>query len=315
MDSIVDAFFPLINFIEGESNEVATFLADPLNTPQQLASATDTAAPLAKVSSPRVYDNGAVGIGVADASHSEKSKGSFEKADHSGVRKATIRRHAATAVLRFLPTLHLPTFATRLLPRAWLGSATKTFETSMLVDGDGYELQTLSARVPVQLESVPVRSSAGSAFIGDTRFNRSVMLKRIADMRTLVTGLTRLLGPKMDVVRGLRKRAKEDALPPILQLEARQDISIYLGDLYGKPWGSSGITRQTLIAIVESPRRSYPLYATDSQFLRGNPLSRSPCIYRRAAIGAHQCKGWNGSQSCQIVHRHFDLLASQPRDL
>lgn len=234
MDSIVDAFFPLIDFIESESNEVDTFLADPLNTPQHIGTPTSSA-PVAKVSSPRIYDNEVVGIAVGNASDSEKSKGSFEKANDIDVRKATIRRHASTAVLRFLPSLRLPTFATRILPRAWVGRATRTFETSMLVDGEGYELHTLSARVPVEIvESIPVRSHDGSAFIGDTKFDRSVMLKRIADMRMLVTGLSRLLGPKMDVVRGLRKRAKEDSLPPILQSELRQDISIYLGDLYGK---------------------------------------------------------------------------------
>lgn len=243
MDSIVDAFFPLIGFIESESNEVDTFLADPLNAAQNSPvdpTAKATQQNTGGVTHRRVYDDDVVGIGVEDAGDSEKTKYSSDasapKSSADSLKKTTIRRHATTAVFRLLPSVPLPSFVLRVLPQRWIGQRTKVFDTTTTVDGEGYELHALSTVVPIEVvDSVPMRSGGSSVFIGDTKFDRSIMLKRIADMRMLVTGLSRLLAPKLDVVRALRKRAKEESVPPILHRELRQDINIYLGDLYGEP--------------------------------------------------------------------------------
>lgn len=57
---------------------------------------------------------------------------------------------------------------------------------------------------------------------GRLAFNSSDLLNRITVSRRLLTGMTRLLQPKAEVVRGLRKRGGEWG-----------EMSIYLGDLQG----------------------------------------------------------------------------------
>lgn len=57
---------------------------------------------------------------------------------------------------------------------------------------------------------------------GRLAFDSSDLLNRITVSRRLLTGMTRLLQPKAEVVRGLRKRGGEWG-----------EMSIYLGDLQG----------------------------------------------------------------------------------
>lgn len=231
MDSIVDAFFPLIDFIEGESNEVDTFLSDPLNTRQATAGDTQKAASsgVGVIAGRQIYDEDVVGIVVEPPTDEEKVRASLKDAV---VKKATVRRQATTSVLRWLPAVPLPGYILRLFPDGWSKRTTKTFESTMLVDSHGYKLYPLSSSLPV-VGATPLREEGG-VFIGDTKFDRTIMLKRIADTRMLVTGLSRLLGPKMDVVRGLRKRTKEERTGLFRSSDSRQDISIYIGDLYGE---------------------------------------------------------------------------------
>lgn len=240
MDSIVDAFFPLIDFIEGESNEVDTFLSDPLNQTQAaaaVATVPNKVAPsgVGTLAGRRVYDDDVVGIALEEPSDAEKAKMSIDSSAGASIKKATVRRHATTSVLRWFPALPLPNFAFRLLPQSWAKRATRTFESKMLVDGEGYKLYPLETSLPVEgIAVAPLRPEEGGVFIGDTKFDRGVMLRRIADSRKLVTGLSRLLGPKMDVVRGLRKRTKEDQSALFRNSDSRADIAIYIGDLYGE---------------------------------------------------------------------------------
>lgn len=58
-------------------------------------------------------------------------------------------------------------------------------------------------------------------------FNRYEMVKRITDTRKLVTGLSRLLHGKHNVVGRMRKRAR------LLDFEG---VEAYIGDLEGKSW-------------------------------------------------------------------------------
>jgi Mg2+ and Co2+ transporter CorA len=233
MDSIVDAFFPLIDYIESESNEVDTFLSDPLN-PQAASTVPTKVAPsgVGNVAGRRVYDEDVVGLVIEQPTSNEKAKGNLGASASFSMKKATVRRNATTSVLRWLPALPLPNFAFRILPQSWATRTTRTFESTMLVDGEGYKLYPLSSSLPV--EGVALREDEDDVFAADTKFDRGVMLRRIADTRKLITGLSRILGPKMDVVRGLRKRTKDDAAL-FGTSDARQDIAIYIGDLYGGP--------------------------------------------------------------------------------
>ncbi|KAK4049146.1 hypothetical protein OIV83_004335 [Microbotryomycetes sp. JL201] len=222
MDSMVDAFFPIIDFIEAEANEVDAYLADPLGH----GTTVTNAAGVVQVPAPDV-----VGISVNGIQDVEKEKESSPSHSSVSVQRATIRRIATVQALRWAPKLKIPKPVLRAFPRSWVTTTTRQYETSMLIDSSEHHFY-LSSGLADQ-EAIPaVRGEDSGAFIGDTKFDRGVMLVRITDMRKLVTGLSRLLGPKVDVVRGLRKRTLESNLGLIRSDDAKQDIAIYLGDLY-----------------------------------------------------------------------------------
>lgn len=108
----------------------------------------------------------------------------------------------------------------------------------MLADDQGIEMYPLGgaetgidmSRLTEQHNHKRPRSDVSKR---DKRFDNRVMLNRITDMRKLVTGLSRLLGPKRDVVRGLRKRTMADNLG-MFKNDSKHDISVYIGDLFGK---------------------------------------------------------------------------------
>jgi Mg2+ and Co2+ transporter CorA len=231
MDSVVDAFFPIMDFIEGESNEVDSFLSDPLahHSPANVGS---KAAPsgVGVVAGRKVFDENVVSIVMDELSKDEKERLSSDVASLSSIKRATVQRRSPTSVLRILPFLPLSASILRLLPRSFVKETTRTFKSTMIVDHDGVELCTLSEERPIDATLVPDYLKEG--VFSDTRFDRSIMLKRITDMRKLVTGLNRLLGTKSDVVRGLRKRTMEENLG-LFQNDAKHDIAVYIGDLYG----------------------------------------------------------------------------------
>jgi len=68
----------------------------------------------------------------------------------------------------------------------------------------------------------PVPLSEGPAEV------QSKMLKRMTNSRKIITGLSRVLAPKNDSVRGLRKRLIEARIPSL----SREEVSIYMGDVH-----------------------------------------------------------------------------------
>lgn len=225
MDSIVDTFFPLIDFIEGESNEVDTFLSDPLSMPSTSLDPKVAPSGVGVVAGRRIYDKNVVGIVIEDAGASDREKASLDSSA-SSIRKATVKRTVVTSVLCGLSAIPLPAFVLRLFPESWTTSTTKTVQSTMLVDANGYEIYPLSG-AENHLDYPHMDRGNGAAF------DRATMLKRIADTRKLVTGLSRLLGPKLDVVRGLRKRTKEESSLMYRSGDSAHDIAIYIGDLFG----------------------------------------------------------------------------------
>lgn len=236
MDSIVDTFFPLIDFIEGESNEVDNFLSDPLGS-----SSASKPAPsgVGFVGAQKVYDESVVGIVVESGSSiekeksSEKDKGSHTSSEPSLVTKATIKRKAPTTLLRGLrmPVV-IPTWLVPLVPVAFRKAAHITYDSTMLVDANGIRIVPLTG--DLTYDSQAMNNGVGHAGFGrQTMFDRTAMLKRIADTRKLVTALSRLLIPKTDVVRALRKRTQVEGMGNARTGDPN-DIAIYIGDLYGK---------------------------------------------------------------------------------
>ena len=237
MDSIVDAFFPLIEYVEAEANEVATFLADPLNLDVANANEQQKSLPPSHVDAikpPATYDTDITGIAVDEFSSTSKkdSQESLAELSNDKIRRfkkfkmATIKRSSVASVLRVFPVLTISPLLSKILPPSWTKPARVTLESTMLVDAKGFKT---AITLPVEGIDVEVRNDSAAL---DPKINRAAMLKKIADTRKLVTGLSRLMGPKADVVRGLRKRAKNDLT--IKSVDAAYDISIYIGDLLGQ---------------------------------------------------------------------------------
>lgn len=197
MDSIVDTFFPIIDYIESESNEIDAFLADPLSDPRQ-PTRSDIKISTSMDLSPRFLFKIHVPKGL-------QSRLPFFLARH----------------LKDPPKLALP------------------FDS--IGDGkhEGHSVETENYRANKYDASLAPRTLDKKSLlhVDDKLYNRGKMLKRIADSRKLITGLSRLLIPKQDVVRGLRKRLVEEVLG-INRSEPgrRHDINVYLGDLQGEPF-------------------------------------------------------------------------------
>ncbi|BGP33419.1 hypothetical protein JCM10296v2_005220 [Rhodotorula toruloides] len=228
MDSMVDAFFPLMDFVEGESNEVDAYLADPRD--QHSVNPKLAPSGVGVVAGRKVFDESVVSIVVDEPADGDKDKLDSD-ASVASIKRATVTRRAPTIVLRFLPIVPLPGGLLRVLPRTWIRQTTRKFASTMLVDHEGIELHTLSRQTPVDAGVVPPNMRVSDdRLVSSSKFDRAVMLKRITDVRRLVVGLSRLLGPKTDVVRGLRKRTMEENLG-LFKGDVKHDIAVYLGDL------------------------------------------------------------------------------------
>lgn len=150
MDSIVDAFFPMIEFIEAESNVIQEYLSDPLHT-------THDPRPPSKPNS-------------------------------------RLGRYRGTSeiVARMLPAR----------VAAWLARR-----------------QHHRLHRPVDYKKIRLVQQ---------QFDRRQLLQKLSVTRQLVVALSRLLGSKVDAVRGLRKRVREGGYE-----DRVNDVSIYYGDLIG----------------------------------------------------------------------------------
>lgn len=272
MDSIVDSFFPLIDFIEGESNEISAFLSDPLThlpsgkfgykkkKPNSMIMAFDPLRPTD--SSNDSYQDEIVGISVETPSEDVKKELDIDltTSRFSAIKVSTRLRRKMTSTMtslsgvgswssyrRFVPSIRLPVPMLRILP-ARIAVRLRTdriVEKAMLADDQGIELYPIGGDTGIDMTRLaPTRFQhdknsydkrhRGEGSKRDDRFDNRVMLNRITDMRKLVTGLSRLLGPKRDVVRGLRKRTMADAKLGLFKQDGKHDISVYIGDLFGE---------------------------------------------------------------------------------
>ena len=177
MDSIVDTFFPLIDFIESESDDIDAFLSDPLRDFRKHINPSK--------------------ISVNEATNIDN------KARHKPRFTAFLNRHVSPSIILQINAI-IPVFPS-----------------------EKNDINKPSATTTLALQA--------RRRMDDKLYDRGKMLKRIAITRKVITGISRLLLPKMDVMNGLRKRFRHE-LKAISVVEAgqRHDISIYLGDLQGK---------------------------------------------------------------------------------
>lgn len=162
LDSIVDAFFPIIRYVDGEVDDIDSLTVDPSTDPR------------AHSTPPEVFN--AEGIELT------------EKGVRPAPRVSTLRKvgHALT-----IPPI--------LLPR-WF--------------------------IYVRLFFLPAASATSKKYDHPDNqvMSRQAMLRHMTHMRKLVSGLTKLLGTKHQVVGLLRKRVADNG----------QGIDAYIGDVEGE---------------------------------------------------------------------------------
>ncbi|WRT66670.1 uncharacterized protein IL334_003630 [Kwoniella shivajii] len=178
IDSIVDAFFPLIRYVDGEVDDIDSLTIDPTTDPKKTAAILESE----PIPSPQSSWN--------EFELSEKHLAANEKPSllpHMWKQPiSNVQRYGIRRTLQ--DTLRLPSF--------------KPDFTIPI------PLPLLYLRLFLLPTSSAVRRKHEQ--VSEAVFDRSTMLKRITDMRRLVTGLTRLLGAKGAVIGRLRKRSREE---------------------------------------------------------------------------------------------------------
>lgn len=243
MDSVVDTFFPLIDFIEQESNEVDNFLANPFGaqaeaTEKDIDNSTSTLQDdESSIRDEKVKSDSASGKSGND----KKSDGSQSFEMHEMQEMPFLKSHVVLQQRPPIIGLPLPTLVQKLFPGFWT-SFSAGINVKKVIDPHSC---VVNAPVPPK-KSSPfsgglslAQQSLGPATSRtatiDAANDRARMLKTIADTRKLITGLTRMLTPKTEVINGLRKRTKEvGLLGKARNGETLLDIENYLGDLSGK---------------------------------------------------------------------------------
>jgi Mg2+ and Co2+ transporter CorA len=343
MDSIVDSFFPLIDFIESESNEISAFLSDPLThlpsgrfgyKKKKLnpITAFDSRPP---DNSDEPYPDEIVGISVETPSEDAKKELDLDltTSRFSAIKVSTrLRRRVTTNssssgswnsyYRRLVPSIRLPISVIRILPErlAVKARTDRIVEKTMLADDQGIELYPLGGETGIDMTKLaPTRFQHGQSSYDkrhrgevskrDDRFDNRVMLNRITDMRKLVTGLSRLLGPKRDVVRGLRKRTMADAKMGLFKQDSKHDISVYIGDLFGEDSFSAFRVEfdPKLICLLLPRCRSHSRHVPIHFLLRRSALSRSPYLPRHATNASQRDETQINEKHCSIDDCNSDV--------
>ncbi len=113
-----------------------------------------------------------------------------------------VRRLKTVRAFRPLPVLRLGNRILDRLPRMLVKQKQKV-TISRLPEWEFKD--TLEAEM--RRTAAEIDEASNSVFDTQAAADQSIMLHRIADTRKIVTGLSRLLGPKNDAVKGLRKTA------------------------------------------------------------------------------------------------------------
>lgn len=202
MDSIVDAFFPLIDLIEDEFKDISAFLADPLK----------------------------------EAGSSASSLHFSQKRKARASRRSLSSRLLPRAVRHRLPSVSLPSsvaYVLSFLPFVQPGGKKEKQVSLDFYNGElvpfkpaADRIKKLRRRFRFLRHLTPGRKSpqkVGRLIRGNLPFSPKEVLQRITQSRRIVVGLLRLLVSKTDVTRAMRKRSQE----------SDGDMGIYFSDLEG----------------------------------------------------------------------------------
>jgi len=150
-----------------------------------------------------------------------------------------VRRLKTVRAFRPLPVLHLGDGILNRLPRLLVKEKQKV-TISRLPEWEFKD----ALEAEMRRTAAEIDEASNSVFDTQAAADQSIMLHRIADTRKIVTGLSRLLGPKNDAVKGLRKRLadlqqlqrREEATRRIgansRNLLARTEVSMYMSDVH-----------------------------------------------------------------------------------
>ncbi|CEH17284.1 hypothetical protein CBOM_03341 [Ceraceosorus bombacis] len=229
-DSSVDTFFPLLAFVEQEVEEVEMVTSEPfpINRRERRIARRIEAKRRASL----------VAQGVTDVAP-PTSNHTLDQFDSSALPRAYeshVRRQRY--VLRAFPRLVLPDRVARNLPAALTEKRMRVSRLrSAALPYGTIDESNLASREEATPRSVVQRifrlnkpkGDRITKFLSETAQQQSEMLRRITLDRKIVTGLSRILTPKNDVVRGLRKRLVELRGT---STTAAAEMSIYMGDVH-----------------------------------------------------------------------------------
>ncbi|KAE8537631.1 hypothetical protein D1P53_005687 [Cryptococcus gattii VGV] len=174
LDSIVDAFFPIIRYVDGAVDDIDSLTIDPTTDPKKTTAYLGLG--LGSVTA-GINGDGSERFKQDEKGSDKKRNGLWRTPDHLSTPRISLCKRLRASFPHFYPPPQL------LRPFTYL----RLF------------LLPTSSAVKRKHEQAPKMV-----------FDRSTMLKNMTDMRKLVTGLTRLLIAKGAVIGRLRKRAKEE---------------------------------------------------------------------------------------------------------
>lgn len=258
MDSMVDVFMPLIDFIEEEADLIDSQIIHhdgQIESPlAKLADAEDAFVAeerrrLSQEEDEREAEEAAAAAATADGS-SASSDEYIKKQREAGVEAHELkgRQPSSTSVSgQPDPSGRPPVLASTGAPTVdeWLRSH---FGWLKVRKGDFIGLRRLVlalypliARLLIILSLHPAqryarrqrRAAKRGPRVEPHDFDRKAMLKHMVGMRRLVTGLNRLLVPKLEVVGRLRKRAADNRSGARLGTDVGEQMATYFGDIQG----------------------------------------------------------------------------------
>lgn len=223
IDSIVDAFFPLMGYIDGAVDDLDSLTIDPTRDPR-----TNTEAASRNVEMPNPSDDPYSKLGeehawlnmALDLEKMSKEESAYSTSISKPKRSALRRRHGRAST-----TMREAAKAATEKASAMAKKVKEATGLRMPLRSRLYSSKWLRPLLYAKLWLLPIADGVDHVRdVPDSKdiFDRSTMLRSIANMRRLVTGLSRMLGGKHTVVMSLLKRTQDSA----------DDVAAYLSDVH-----------------------------------------------------------------------------------
>ncbi len=217
LDSIVDAFFPLVGYIDEEVDIIDSLVADPATDPKARYKPPTAAENLAAEYLANIPDK-EEHIELRDwkKDNMESPGSSIESAGPPAIKKRGILGHVRSTVTS---PFHRWCSRQQMAIRQRLNHATLVFLTSAPMFYARFFVRRTGTAMGLYGKKKREKYTMPQPV-----FDRREMLRRMTEMRRLVTGMTRLLGFKHQVVSVLKRRAGNEG----------GEVGAYIGDIHGE---------------------------------------------------------------------------------